>query len=213
MDRLREWRERFAGRLYVFENLQLHRTVSCPQPNTSVLLEDLRRFREMGIDGIVYEALDGMAYFEEQIGVLADGLWNPDIEHVPTPVERWCTEHAPSDALFFLKEFGFPFEQLKGEWDEPLRKHIRNVRDFVAERSPGNLRRTIEHMVAHPDRFGRQAASWRFLQMFHGETPFSGLAETERRFLTMNKLWDFMEPLEHPIEAVDEVVGRLMEKL
>lgn len=212
-DRLKEWREKFPGRLYAFENLQLHGTLSCPQPNTAVLLEDLRRYRDMGLQGAVYEVLDGMTYFTDQVATLAEGLWNPDIEYRPTRPEQWCGEHCPPHPLFFLKEFGFPLKQLEHEFDEPLREHIRNCREFYADISARNLKRTIEHMYAHPGRFERMSTAFRFLKMFHTRTPIPNLNDKEKRFLDILKLWDFMEPLEDAIGEVDEIVRSLLGKL
>lgn len=213
MDRLREWREKFDKRLCVFHNLQMHGALSCPQPSTSVLLEDLRRWRRIGVDGAVYEALNGMTYFEDQLRILSDGLWDPSITHEPTPLERWCSEHCPGGPLFFLKQFDFPWDSFKHEFDEVLRAHMHNIREFYAGPSRESLRRAVEHMYVHSDRIDRLSISFRFLQMAHARHLFADLTPAESRFLGTNKLWDFMEPLADPIAETDALIQSLLRRV
>lgn len=212
-DRLREWREKFQGRIYMFENLNIHRSLSCPQPNTGVLLEDLRRYRQFGIDGAVYQLLNGMDSFVDQMDVLADALWNPEITYRPTPLEDWCRRNRPADVLFFLKEYNFPFEQFQDEWDATMRRHMINVREFMDRPTGANLRPLLQHLYDHPLRFGRHAIAFRFLKIVHRGEPFSGLTEREERFLQISKLWDFMEPLEDPLRETDAVILSLLQRL
>ena len=212
-DRLKQWREKFPGRLYAFENLQLHGALSCPQPNTAVLLEDLRRYRDVGLDGAVYELLDGTTYFVDQMGVLGDGLWNPDIGYQPTRLEQWCTEHCPPHPLFFLNDFHFPFDEFSDQFDEPLREHMHNIREFYAAPSAEHLKRAVEHMYGFPGRFEWMSTAFRFLKMFHSQTPIQDLNEQEKRFLDIVKLWDFMEPLDDPIGETDEIVRNLLRRV
>ena len=136
LDRLGDWRAAFPGKLYVFENLNVHATLSCPQPNTGVLLQDLRMLRQIGVDGVVYEVLVGLESFDAQLSVLAEGLWDPDaVRPTPTAVETWCTEHSPPHPLFFLEKWGFPWTAFADQWEPVLRTHMENVRGFYAEKS------------------------------------------------------------------------------
>ncbi|GEM_PF-653489 len=213
MDRLREWREKFDQRLCVFHNLQLHGALSCPQPNTAVLLEDLRRWQRLGVDGVVYEALNGMAYFEEQLRILSDGLWDPSIPYTATRLERWCSDRCPPGPLFFLKQFDFPWDSFKDQFDDVLREHMENIREFYASSSPENLRRVVQHMYAHADRIDRLSSSFRFLKMVHAQHPLTGATAEENRFLASTKPWDFMEPLADPISETDAVIQSLVSRL
>ena len=91
LDRLGEWRNAFKGTLYVFENLMVQGSVSCPQSYTPQLIRDMDIFEDLGIDGTVYEAFEpGMESFAEQIGVLARAMWSGDIAYEPTALERLC---------------------------------------------------------------------------------------------------------------------------
>ena len=212
-ERLREWRSRCDGRIYLFENLQMHRAVNCPQPNTAVLLSDLRHAKELGCTGAVYEVLQGMGAFEEQFRILGDAMWDPDIPHTPTELEVWCAEHAPPDALFFLKRYDFPWSRFADAWDPAMRAHIRNIREVEADCTPANARNAIEHCRAHPDRFDRLNIAFRYLRQLHRRQPFSRLSPDEARFLSTVKLWDFMEPLDAPIEQCDTIVQHLLNRL
>src|SRR5690606_36736859 len=65
-EQLRAWREVCAGELYVFENLMLHGSISCPQPYTPQMLADLDLFERERVDGVIYEAFEpGIAGFAD----------------------------------------------------------------------------------------------------------------------------------------------------
>ena len=210
-DRLAEWRALHPGTVYVFENLYVHATLSCPQPNTGVLLEDLRRFQALGVDGAVYELLPGMDAFLEQMDVIAHALWDPDTAYTPTPLEAWCAEHKPYFPCFFLREFDFPFERFQEEWDPPLRQHLHNLREFFADRSAAALRRAVEHVYAHPERFDRLHVAFFLFKMYCEKAGMpGGLSPAERRFLDITKLWDYMRALDDPIAETDAVVMSLL---
>ncbi|MCC6580348.1 MAG: hypothetical protein IT440_07885 [Phycisphaeraceae bacterium] len=214
MERLKEWREKFPGKLYVFDDLNRHGTFSCPQPCTGVMLEDLKQFQRIGVDGMVYEVLVGCDSFIEQLGILADALWSPhDVSYTPTPVERWLTDHAPPAVLFFRKPLGFPWDRFADQWEDVVRRHMENIRDAYDEPTHANVRRLLEHMNAHPDRFHRLNIAFNFLKMAHKLVPIADLTETERRFLTITKMWDYMEPYDDPRQAVDAVTQSLLRKL
>lgn len=98
--RLREWRERYRGKLYVFENLMIQACFSLPQPNTAALLQDLRTFRELGIDGVVYEAFEpGIGAFEKQLDVLFRALAGERVEYQPSELERICAPLTGADTV------------------------------------------------------------------------------------------------------------------
>lgn len=213
LDRLRDWRERFPGTLYGFENLYLHGTLSCPQPNTAVLLEDLRTLRALGVDGMVYEVLVGMESFASQLAVLADALWDPELDYRLSDVELWCAEACPPGSLFFLESAGFPWDRFKDGWDPVLRMHMENIRVFHAKPTRENLARLIEHLYAYPERFHRQFISFFLLQRLMRDSGLNGLSDRERRFLETAKLWDVMERLDDPVAETDALLQGILGKL
>lgn len=214
LDRLAEWRSRFSGKLYCFENLCVHAAMSCPQPNTGVLLEDLRRLHSMGVDGMIYELLVGIDSFTSQLDTLADGLWDPEgARHTPSPVEEWCRRDCPAGAILFFQGRDFPWDRFADHWDPVLREHMANLRTYLASGSPASLLRVFDHLYAHPLRFHRQFIAFWMLQRLVASGNDDWLTEDERAFLATMKLWDYMEPLADPIAQTDALLRRIVGKL
>lgn len=211
--RLAEWRRKAGAGLYVFENLQMHGCMSCPQPNTGALLEDLRCYRDMSLSGVVYELLNGRHAYNQQVDTLAAGLWDPGVRHERSPVEDWCVRHAPHGPQFFLKRYDFPWEQYRDCFEEPVRQHMANLRDFFDRPTAASLRTAVEFVYAHPRHFARHSCAKRLFASFQGWSGVCGVTADETRFLQANKLWDFMEPLADPIAETDQIIQRLASRL
>ncbi len=212
-DRLAEWRAKFHGGVAIFDNLQLHSTCSCPQPNTGALLRDMRRASRLGVGGMIFEMLTGPTYFLDQMGVLSDVMWNLDIPYQPSRSEGWCSEHCPPGPLFFLESYGFPWKEFRGDFEETLQQHMHNLRELDRAPSGANVKKLIEHMYRDPLRFDRQATAFRYLKQFNNRTPVSGLTPAEANFLARAKLWDVMEPMKDPIAETDAIVQGILRRL
>ena len=101
-ERLAEWRRAVSGEATVFENLMLHGSISCPQPYTPQLLSDLETYRDLGVDGVIYEAFEpGIESFTQQLGVLSRAMWEDAESYTPTALERACSALTEADAGIF----------------------------------------------------------------------------------------------------------------
>ena len=165
-DRLVEWRQAFKGQLYVFENLMIQGICSCPRPNTSIYLDDLRNFRKLGIDGVVYEAFEpGIDPFLPTFDAIAVAMWAVDYPYTPTVFERAYLD--PDDGDFFGRLPGHPkWDRWRGNYPRAeLAKrlyHFNRLTDVAAPPGSGAggnpekiivcCREILDYIINHPQR-------------------------------------------------------------
>jgi len=202
--KLKDWRKAFDGAIYIHDNLMLQGSMSCPQPNTTALLKDLRLYKLLGIQGVIYEAFGpGIGSFTSQIKTLADAMWDLNVEYIPSEIEKWCLNAKISTgALFFRKENNFPWGKFKGIYDDVVYAHMKNIADFYDNPSIQNCRVCVEHMFNFPDRFDILFVSFNLFKHLrrNGLLELSKFTGTAIRFFEVTKLWDFMEVLKSPFE-------------
>jgi len=207
-DRLGEWRDAFKGKLYVFENLMIQGIWGCPRPNTSVYLEDLRRFHRLGVDGVVYEAFEpGIGPFLPTFDAIAATMWDLGHPYVPSDFERAYLDaddeefwgflpghpkwdgrrgHDPREALAKLL---YRFQSLKPLAFQPVKALGSNAEAVAC------CREILDYVLDHPH---REEFDWIYIAFYTlkkaaklgAVTPGN---ETERDFLETVKLWDFQE--------------------
>ena len=98
LDRIKEWRKAFNGKLYVFENLMIQGIFGCPRPNTSIYLEDLKTFRNAGVDGVVYECFEpGITPFLKGFDKIAERMWNVNSAYEKDVFESAYLQDGASD--------------------------------------------------------------------------------------------------------------------
>lgn len=185
-DRLAQWRNAYPGKLYLHENLMIQGSYGVPRFNTQVYLEDLRQFKKMGIDGVLYEAFEpGIRPILPTLDTVAKALWNPDRKY-----------EVNDDAYPELHEF----------YDLVHESHKR--RDW---KSCGNLMR---YLLARPDRdqfdwlFIGYDSMWRA----NRRQPLATDDPEVKEFLEKRKLWDFMEPLDRPRETTGRVIEKIVKE-
>jgi len=182
-DRLREWREAYPNHLYIHENLMIHAALGRPRMNTPVYIEDLKKFHEMGIDGVVYEAYEsGIRPFLPQLDVLARAMWDPYAEYTIN-----------DDVYPELHEF----YELVDTWKKEL--------DWKS------AARLVNYVLSRPDRdeFDWLWIGYRTFQVANYRQKLETLSNEEEEMLNSVKLWDYLEGRPHGREQA----GRLIESI
>lgn len=223
-ERLRDWRRAFSGQLVVFENLMIQGSISCPQPYTPQLLEDLERYAGMGVDGVVLEAFEpGVASFESQISMLASrmaGEVNPKPQ--PTGLEAACEQflrHQTPERFNYKNQFNVlayltdpRFDGLTllemHQPDPLLHEYAGLLRAFLLSRSAADCAAALEFVLRHKGRF-----DWAMIGFNLPRAVEPGLAPCDPReisFLTCDKLWDWMEERDEPLALVENILRGLI---
>ncbi|HEX7009649.1 MAG TPA: hypothetical protein VF184_06680 [Phycisphaeraceae bacterium] len=226
-ERLREWRRACAGELYVFENLMLHGSISCPQPYTPQLLADLDLYEREGVDGVIYEAFEpGIASFADQLGVLSRAAWSDRPAYTSTRLERLCCDLREEDcpAYHFKNCFNVLSYLTTDRFDglAALREHLndpalwdyaRYLQRFLRQRSPAHLEAVLAHVLAHRDRFDWMFIAFNLVRAVQPPMNSSALPTILQQFLTCDKLHDLIEPMADPASTIAQVIEQLRELL
>ncbi|MCD6219767.1 DUF4838 domain-containing protein [Candidatus Calescamantes bacterium] len=215
--KLKDWRNAFKNEIYIHDNLMLQATLSCPQPNTSILLEDLKLYKKLKLQGVVYEAFEpGIESFASQIKILSDAMWDLNINYTPSEIEKWCLNaNIMTGVLYFTKENNFPWDTFKGIYDDIIYTHMKNIADFYDNPSRKTFQRCIHYILEFPERFDILYISFSLFKHLNrkGLLDLTKFTEKERRFIKINKLWDFMETLEEPFEETLEIIKKMKDKV
>lgn len=187
-DRLREWRENYSGKLYVFENLMMQCMYGVPTFNLKVYLQDLRDFAALGVDGVVYEAFEpGINGMLPVLNQVARAMWDLRKDWFLTPEQE---NDRPDYAEFY-----------------------RLVHACRREKSPGSYIALMDYLLSRPD---REEFDYRYIgfnalwniQKKHGS--FRTGDKTADLFMSTRKLWDFMEktpdPLNDSVHALQKII-------
>ncbi len=186
-DRLKEWKEAYYGNIYIHENLMVHASLGVPRFNTPVYIEDLRQYRKLGIEGVVYEAYEsGIRPFLPQLGTLARAMWEPDANY------EFLDDANPELSEFY---------QLVNDWkNTPDWKSARNLMHYLMER---------------PDRdeFDWLWIGFRTMQVAYSKNKLLQLSIEERELLESIKLWDYMEGRANARDEVGRLIISITAKL
>ncbi|MCM8769022.1 MAG: hypothetical protein NC911_05015, partial [Candidatus Omnitrophica bacterium] len=109
----------------------------------------------------------------------------------------------------------FPWSKFESLYDPVVYAYMRNLANYYAKPSRATLGKCLSHLLRYKERFDILFISFILLRHFarEGLIEFSTLSEAERNFLSVTKLWDFMEPLEQPIEETLNVINSLFVKV
>lgn len=224
-DMLQAWRAAVRGRLYVFENLMMQATMSCPQPCTHHLLADLDLLEDIGVDGVLYEAFEpGIDSFADQLARLSEAAWGEAGAVQPSALDLACDqlaeESSPADLfarnmspLKYLETDRFDGVRLLAEeWNDPvLIEYAVRLKAFIRQRDVPHWKSVVEWIVEHKTRFDWIYIAHLLAKQVPVEQWHTVTDERAREFLDHGtKLWDFMERHESIHEVVDRICRRLM---
>lgn len=228
-DRLADWRRAFSGKVVVFENLMLQGSISCPQPYTPQLLSDIEHYRSNGVDGLILEAFEpGIQSFARQIDALAGRMLNPQFPvTAQTRIEQACAfflrKESPQrfnyknqfNVLAWLTSEKFDGVGLLRDHlqDDILLLYATHLRAFLLSRSSADCARVVLFALDHKARLDWVMIAFNLLRAI--EPPLNPCESSPLlsaiRFLTHDKLWDWMEPLEAPLDEADKVIRSILE--
>jgi len=208
LDRIKEWLDLVAKPVTVFENLMVQGTFSCGQFNTSVLLEDLRVLAKAGVDGMLYEAFEtSMQSFADEFEHLARAMWSRSYSYRPGKVESWCIDRLGKfdPAADTTSEIGamanlipsvlkdFPWRLAEREVAPEQVEFMRRFAAFNQQVTARTAGRVVDLVMPRQDRFDSLWIGFWTLRRLFREKGISGLSAANKRFLSYEKLWDFME--------------------
>ncbi len=196
-DKLREWNAELPEKVYVHENLMGQGLLCINQHNTGVLLEDLKTYREIGIQGVAYEAYEpGFEHFAEQISILSQAMKDIKFanEYVPDELEKELTSGNWRMSMF-CNDMSFPID--KYIEDSVVRQHIKNYRNFLNSPNTQHLRKLVEFVFENENRFDLLFAGFHGCDYARvvGDVDFSDASGYAQVMLSHRKLWDFMETI------------------
>jgi len=210
LEKLTEWRNRYQGRLYVFENLMIQSCFSLPQPNTAALLQDQQTFRDLRIDGVVYEAFEpGIGAFEEQLEHLSRGLMGDHEGYRPSELETICSSlEGPENVRKRVLEYLFapecqPRERLAlflGR-NESVELAVQ-IRDYLTAPDLPKLRQLVGLALAHRDEWDWFYIVYRLATYLPAEQRPPNPTPAQARLFATPKPWDFLEAGNDPQEAM-----------
>ncbi len=192
-----EWHAKVPNKIYVHENLMGQGLLSINQHNTSVLLEDLKTYHNIGILGVAYEAYEpGFEHFTKQISILARAMNDIKFadEYIPDELERELIGGRWRMSMF-CRDINFPIDKYI---DDPIvAQHIKNYRDFLDNPNTKHLRQLVEFVFANDERFDSLFAGFHSCDYARvvGNVDFSNASEHARFMLSHRKLWDFIETI------------------
>jgi hypothetical protein len=214
-NRLGEWTKQIPGRIYIHENAMGQALQGVFQHNTGIMLKDLELYKQLGVQGVCYEAYEpGYSGFAEYFEILAKAMI--DIEsakdYQPTELERFLQENNQMEC--FCDDMQFPLKHyLK---DDTTLKHVDYFRRGWVSPMPRNYRDYVNFAFEHERRFdslfvGYFNAKW---GQYKGALDFSQASEEAQYMLGHTKLWDFMEKIplnENPIKKCKQLILNLSE--
>ena len=214
-NRLQEWCKHAAGKVYIHENAMGQALQGVFQHNTGIMLEDLKLYKQLGVQGVCYEAYEpGYSGFAKNFEILANAMI--DIEqskgYQPTELERVLQKDRQMQN--FCDDMEFPLKRyLK---DDMTLKHVKYFRQNWVAPSPCTYRDYVNFAFKHekcldPLYIGFFNAKW---GLHKGMLDFSQASKEAQYMLWHNKLWDFMEKIpltEEPIEKCKKLILNLSE--
>lgn len=214
LNRLKEWCPSFPGKVYIHENAMaqgLHGTFSHA---TSSFLKDLEIFRQIGVQGVCYEAYEpGYCNFSDMFELLANAMNGEPVEWQETFWEKYRRENQID---FTWKDVSD--ELLDKEMKDPVqRQHIKYYRNMWNNPTLKNAKEYMKFAFDHEDTLDPICISHGIItcgprtKTYH----YPDMTAVEQDYLTRRKLWDFMEdiPMEQdPIAVCKDIALTMLDK-
>lgn len=211
LNRLKEWTTSFPGKMYIHENAMAQGYYGNFQFGTMALLEDLKLYQQLGVDGVCYEAYEpGYYQFNDMFEVLAKALNGEDPDYQPNDVEKQifngARPYAPDSPIDLDKYFTDPVQRQQ--------MHFYREHDY----SPAMYRKYIEFAFAHEDRFDPLFLGYNlaYFGKYYKKNKFQKLSEGAELMLSYRKLWDFMELVpadQDPRKVCRDIIFELADKI
>ncbi len=209
--RLREWATALPGKFYIHENTMMQSQVGVFLHNTGAMLKDQALYRELGLQGVFYEAYEpGYSNFSRHFEILAAGLKNPEIRksYEPTEIEKHLTNQ---DKFGFLD--GITSPELLRMLPEETAEYMRLLEDVRWRTTPRSFQKAYEFAYERRDRLDHLYVGYmlaRFGIRF-GLLDFTQCAPEAREMMRHAKLWDYQEKLPLSTDPVRHTEERLFE--
>ena len=212
-NRLREWSTAFPGKVYIHENAMMQSYYGTFQHGTDSYLKDLNFYRDLGLQGICYEAFEpGFVNFEKSFEILARAMNGETITYEMTELEQYLRKHPQP---VFCYEQDFPLEKFFR--DPFLLEQNRLYRELMLKPSLDHFRRYLKFAFDNEERMDPLYIGYGTAKncLAEGVAVFPDISAAAQDFLTRRKLWDFMEDIpdyEDPRKVCKNIIFELMEK-
>lgn len=183
------------------------------QYTTDAFLKDLEIYRELGVQGVCYEAYEpGYAGFSSMFEILARAMNGEEVSYEPGELEKALVQHKIG---LFCIDLEFPIEKYIGE---PFRREQALLfRESWLNPTIDLFRRYIRFAFDHEDSLDPLMIGYNLASAGPrvGKYIYKNLSAEAEDFLHRRKLWDFMEDIplsEDPRSACRKVIFELLEK-
>ena len=207
-DRIKEWRDLTGKPITLFENLMVQGTFSCGQFNTSILMQDMPVLLAAGVDGMLYEAFEtSIQSFADELEHLSRAMWNQRYRYTSGHVESWSIRRFrkadptvdPSSEIGAMANLmpsvlsDYPWPAAKREIEPIQVEFMKRFARFNRKPSARAAAAVVDLVMPRKDRFDSLWIGFWTLRRLFREKGIAGLSAADRRFLSYEKLWDFME--------------------
>lgn len=213
LNRLQEWTSTFPGKVYIHENAMGQSLLGTFQYTTDAFLKDLEIYRDLGVQGVCYEAYEpGYAGFSAMFEILARAMNGEDVSYEPNVLEKTLVQHKIG---LFCNDLEFSIEKYI---DDPFRlKQSLLFRESWLNPTLDLFRRYIHFAFEHEARLDPLMIDYTLAQAGPrtGKYIYKNLSAEAEDFLHRRKLWDFMEDIplsEDPRAVCRKVIFELLEK-
>lgn len=216
-NRMKEWTSTFPGKTYIHENAMGQSLFGLFTHSTTVNLKDLEIYRDLGIQGVCYEAYEpAYVNFAEMFEVLAKAMNGEKVDWKPTATEDYYRN----------KSITYTWQEAADEAEidslpdltPDQKENIKLYWKFGREHSLKNARDYWKYLVDRKDSLDFIFAGCSIARTGLSEKAgycYPELTPVEKDFLTRRKLWDFMEDIpmdQDPVQVCENIVTGLLDK-
>ena len=205
LEHLKQWCKRFPGKVYIHENAMKQGFFGIFQHGTDAALEDLKTFREIGVQGVCFEAYEpGYSAFEEMFETIAPAMNGTVVPSIHDPVADWCRRNNEIQWCSSIEQhperFLPPGDELEYE------KLISRIHSCPIDSKL--YREYLDFVMARQEKLDWLYGCFTIARRgrLAGTLKWEGLSPLAQDFSTRTKLWDFLEDLPHHKDALE--VGR-----
>lgn len=213
LNRLREWTSTFPGKVYIHENAMGQSLLGTFQYTTEAFLKDLEIYRELGIQGVCYEAYEpGYVGFSSMFEILARAMNGEKVYYKPSKIEKALVQHKLG---LFCNDLDF---SIKKYINDPF--HLEQAllfREYLLNPTLDLFRRYIRFAFDHEDSLDPLMIGFNLAHAGPrtGKYIYKNISDEAEDFLHRRKLWDFMEDIplsEDPRATCHKIIFELLEK-